>query len=109
MNRLSISIIETIYLIYMFLFFKTTTDFNIFASPRQWLMKHNIGNGLVNRICPFGQYAIFIIIFVILGRHFINIPQKVINIIFGFSVLLSLINFNALIYLLPIWIIELIY
>ena len=108
MNKLFISIFECFYLIYMFHFFKTRTDLNIFVSPKNWLLKHNTDNDYSLRICPFGQIAVFVLIFVILGRHFINIPKNIIKLIFGLSVILSLVNFNALVYLLPIWIIELI-
>ena len=34
MDRLNISIIESVYLVYMFHFFKTSMDFNILSSPK---------------------------------------------------------------------------
>jgi len=109
MDRLYISIAECIYLIYMFHFFKTRTDFNIFSSPKNWLFKHLIGNEYSLRICPFGQMAVFGYVFILLGRHIMNIPQSLICFAVGLSILLSLINLNAVIYLLPIWIIEIYY
>ena len=106
MKRLYISILESIYLIYMFLIFKTKTDFNILASPKNWLLKHNTGNEYLQRICPLGQIAVFLLVFVIIGRHYINISKNIINTILIIAIILSLINLNAFIYLLPVFIVE---
>ena len=53
--RLLISIIESMYLIYMFNFFKTDIDFNVFTSPTNYWFKHLTGNEYGIRICLFGQ------------------------------------------------------
>ena len=106
MRSLKISIIETVYLIYMFLFFKTSVDFNIFDSPKGKYFEHLIGNQYGLRICLFGQKAIFILISILLGRHFVNIPQWFINMSLGISFVLSLMNMNAVVYMLPVWIYE---
>ena len=100
------SIIEVTYLIYMFLFFKTSIDFNILSSPKGWLFEHLIGNEYGLRICPFGRIAIFLLIFILIIRHYIKIPLYYINTALIISFLLSLINLNATVYLLPIWIYE---
>ncbi len=100
------TIIEVIYLIYMFLFFKTTVDFNILRSPQGWWFEHLIGDEYGVRICPFGQVAIFALIFVLILRHYIKIPQWFIYFALGISFILSLMNMNAVIYLLPIWLYE---
>ena len=106
MNSLQISIFESIYLIYMFLFFKTSIDFNILSSPNMWLFKHLIGDTYGLRICPFGQIAIFALIFILIFRNFINISPILINISFVIAVILSLINLNALVYLIPVLLVE---
>ena len=110
MDRLlTVSIIECIYLIYMFRYFKTRKDFNIFTSPKNWLLKHTTDDNYSLRICPFGQVAIFVLVFILLARHFLNIPQYLIYMTLVVSFLLSLININALVYLLPVWIMEIYY
>ena len=106
MNILHISFLESIYLIYMFLFFKTNIDFNVFDTPKGWWFEHLVGNHYGLRICPFGRIAIFVLIFILLIRNFINIPVFIIKIILLISLILSFMNLNAFVYLIPIWVIE---
>lgn len=106
MNKIIISIVESIYLIYMFLFFKTSIDFNILPSAKSWLFKHLIGDEYGVRICPFGQIAIFGLIFLLLARNYFDIPNNYIFYALIISFILSLSNLNALAYLTPVWIIE---
>ena len=109
MNRLNISIIEGLYLVYMFLFFKTSIDFNILDSPKGWLFEHLIGDEYGLRICLFGRIAIFGLIFVLIGRHYFEITDNFVKFSLLVSVVLSFMNLNAVIYLIPIWLIELYY
>ena len=106
MKTLHISVFESIYLIYMFLFFKTNIDFNIFDTPKGWWFEHLVGNNYGLRICPFGRVAIFGLIFILLVRHIVNIPKIFIKLSLFISVILSLMNLNAVVYLIPIWYIE---
>ena len=106
MNLLVISILEIIYLLYMFLFFKTSIDFNIFSSSENWWFEHLVGKEYGLRICPFGRIAIFVLIFVLIARNYINIPNYILNIVLITSFLFSLMNMNAIAYLIPIWLIE---
>ena len=106
MSTLKISILESIYLIYVFLFFKTNIDFNVFDTPKGWWFEHLIGDYYGLRICPFGRVAIFALIFVLLIRHFIKIPKLYIKISLIISFILSLMNMNAVVYLIPIWLLE---
>ena len=108
MDKLKISILESIYLIYMFLFFKTSVDFNIIKSPEGWWLEHLIGDEVGPRICPFGRVAIFGLIFILIVRNYIDIAQNIINISLGMAFILSLVNLNALIYLLPVLLVEII-
>ena len=88
----------------MFLFFKTTIDFNVIASPKGWWFEHVTGNTYDLRICPFGQVAIFGLIGILILQHFINIPRPLFRAVIGLSMILSLINLNALVYLIPVWV-----
>jgi len=109
MDRIKISIIESLYLVYMFHFFKTSIDFNILSSPKGWLFEHLTGDEYGLRICPFGQIAIFALIFVLIARHFYEIPENFIKFALLVSLVLSFLNLNAVVYLVPIWIVELYY
>tara|TARA_Y100000768_G_C23924797_1_gene656914 strand:+ start:821 stop:1150 length:330 start_codon:yes stop_codon:yes gene_type:complete len=109
MPSLKISILESLYLIFMFLFFKTSVDFNVLRSPEGWWFEHLVGDEYGVRICPFGQVAIFALIFVLILRHYVKIPQWFIYLALGISFVLSLMNMNAVVYLIPVWIIEYLY
>ena len=109
MPTLKISIIESAYLIYMFLFFKTSIDFNIFDSPSGEWFGHLVGSQYGLRICPFGRYAIFVLIFILIGRHYINMPQWFLFLTFVITFIISFLNMNAVAYLIPVWIIEYLY
>ena len=74
----------------MFLFFKTTVDFNVLRSPDGWWSSQLIGDEYGVRICPFGRVAIFALIFILIARHYIKIPQDFINISLVVAFFLSL-------------------
>ena len=109
MASLKISILESLYLIFMFLFFKTSVDFNVLRSPEGAWFEHLVGDEYGVRICPFGQVVIFALIFVLILRHYVKIPQWFIYLALGISFVLSLMNMNAVMYLIPIWLIEYLY
>ena len=90
----------------MFLFFKTSIDFNVLTSPKGWLFEHLIGDTYGLRVCLFGRIAIFALIFVLIMRHFINISPLFVKISLGIAGFLSLINLNAFVYLIPIILFE---
>lgn len=108
MNKLLISLTESIYLIYMFYFFKTSSDFNwdIIPNYDNYELKHLTGNKYGLRICPFGRKAILLLIFLLLFRNYYKIPT-IIFLSLVISFVLSLINLNALVYLVPVWLVEL--
>ncbi len=91
----------------MFHFFKTSIDFNVLSSPKGWLFEHLIGDEYGLRICTFGRIAIFALIFIIIGRHYFELPENLTLFALFISFMISLINLNAVVYLLPIWLIEL--
>ena len=112
MNDLIISIIESIYLIYMFLFFKTTINFDkLTFRPRMDFNKkswfyHSNSNDYGLKICLFGQIIIFVFIAILLLRHFITIPKYIMIIAIITGLLLSFINLNSLVYISPVIIYE---
>ena len=99
-----IAIFESLYLIYMFCFFETSIDFNIFSSPDGKWFKHLIGNKKGNRICSFGHITIFFLIGLILFRELF--PKALVTVSFVIAFLISLLNLNVLVYLIPIFVIE---
>ena len=109
MPSLKISLLESTYLIFMFLFFKTTMDFNVLRSPNGWWFNHLVGEEYGLRICPFGRVTIFALIFVLILRHYVKIPEWFIYLALVISFVLSLMNMNAVVYLSPIWLIEYLY
>ena len=90
----------------MFRFFKTSINFSkgTFNSD---FFHHSLGDQRELRICPFGRVAIFGLIFILISRHFILYPKKFIIFVWVITVLLSTMNMNAVMYLLPVELVEL--
>ena len=101
----------------MFLFFKTTMDFNVLRSPTGWWFEHLVGDhyGLHNyclSLCPFGRVADLVLLYfcfnlsvsILIVRHYIKIPQLYVNItlFIAFVLFFSLMNMNALVYLIAL-------
>tara|TARA_B100000963_G_scaffold319314_1_gene301096 strand:+ start:440 stop:697 length:258 start_codon:yes stop_codon:yes gene_type:complete len=84
-------------------------DFNVLRSPTGWWFEHLVGDHYGLRICPFGRVAIFALIAILITRHYIKIPQMFVNIALFVAFVLSLMNMNAVVYLIPIWLIEYLY
>tara|TARA_B100000929_G_scaffold223602_2_gene179964 strand:+ start:6816 stop:7241 length:426 start_codon:yes stop_codon:yes gene_type:complete len=119
-NMLLVSIIEVLYLIYMFNFFKTTIEFHhpfeIFLTSFSKYLKHPIKTGIYeNKICRFGNdisyiFAIYIILrFILYKTNSIKkntlcmINKTLIYVAFVVSLLM---NMNAVIYLIPLLLLE---
>ena len=105
---LYISILESIYLLYMFRYFETTINFDIhkiyFANK---YFNHNITNDYGLKICPFGRDIILVLIGILLFRIVFEIPQTYIYYSLYIALGLSLLmNWNAFVYILPIYVIE---
>ena len=106
------SFLEGAYLIFMFRWFKTTMNFD------QWrpgghmdvddrsALYHSAGNEYESKICPFGQWAIILLAIVLIARHYTRVPGWIVLAALCASGLLSLLNLNAFVYLLPIWAVE---
>ena len=105
--RFIISINESIYIIYMFNYFKTSIylshPFDIFTSKIKFI-DHSEKD---NHICLIGNLLGFLLPIWLLGRHFINskIVIKYNKIIMNIILICSLLtNMNAFIYFLPLYI-----
>jgi len=107
-----ITLIESIYLIYMFFFFKTSYSFNLAIFDKE---TQNMGSYFVhdtgyneNKICKFGKnMAIFAIILAWLRVYYWNTNKDAIitnTIRFdALAVILALLmNMNAVVYILPL-------
>lgn len=109
---LIISIIESIYIIYMFRYFKTTYSFNLiplkFLDNNEYL-KHQkyYSQEAVSHICPFGHDMAFIIAGFLILRNFIPCLMEYSNCIIGLIFLGCFLNLNCVIYILPVLLIEL--
>ena len=108
MYNIAISIIESIYLIYMFLFFETSVNFDTFTfRPRINVSEdstffHSNGNEYGSKICPFGKSIIFLFVAILLLRNYISIPKYIMVATIVIAILMSFINLNALVYILPV-------
>lgn len=113
---LHISIIEALYVIYMFNFFKTKYSFaHPFTYFENKYIFHPVGKSTVARsnICKLGHDISWLIaIFLILRGLFAKKYKKSLLLINKIGILIlfigCLMNFNAVIYMLPIYIIEII-
>ena len=115
MNKiLFFSILEGIYLYFMFNVFKTNIDINnpieyIITSKNNYL-KHPITTGIYqNKICPLGNLAGKLLFIWLIIRNFITNEkaQYLNNIFLKLTLVLSFImNWNAFTYFLPVYIID---
>ena len=108
---LALRLLEIVYLLYMFLFFKTSIDFNLYSQgmlAKSKLFKHLEQNQYGNRICLFGHIMIILLCVFIILREIYPLPQYLTWIVLIISLLFSLLNLNAVVYLIPFWTIELI-
>lgn len=108
---LLLRLLEIVYLLYMFLLFKTSIDFNLYSQgilAKSKLFKHLEQNQYGNRICLFGHFMIILLCAFIILREIYPLPQYLTWIVLIISLLLSLLNLNAVVYLIPFWTIELI-
>ena len=115
-------IIEAIYIIYMYNFFKTTKsihnplEYYIFNQPIENIFKHPIDTGeYENKICTFGNIVGWLLGIWILSRNILytdsNRKNNKINKIIFILVLIGslMMNMNAFIYLIPVFIYEFVY
>ena len=116
MNNIYITLIEIFYIIYMMNIYKSNYSFSFdFFDFKNALLKHPIGYTEIpkNMVCYFGKIISYIIsIFLILRlllydyNTYFNIYLKFHNKIIIILLLMSIINLNILIYMIPVFILE---
>lgn len=115
-----ISIIEAIYTIYMYIFFKTTYSIhNPLESYviKSDLWKHPINTGKYeNKICKIGSYASILLAVLFILRYFLcnssneKKCKAISRWLLTYWIIVSLLtNLNAFIYIIPIILIEIYY
>ena len=115
-NFLVISIIEAVYVIYMMNYFKTRYSLaHPFTYFENKLLYHPIGKAdkPICNICPLGNYGGFMIAIYVILRWVIYTNAKCSKDLKLFSIFVlvlvfmtSLLNFNAVVYLLPYFVTE---
>lgn len=114
---LFISILEGIYIVYMFNYFKTKYGFNhpfeYLLIKDKKLLKHPINTGIYeNKICKLGNHYSYLLFFWLIIRNFFTnnfqfYKKKINNLIINSTLIISLLmNFNAFVYFFPIYILE---
>ncbi len=114
---LIITIIEILYVYFMLNFFKTNYSIHhpleyYFLGQLPDFFQHPIGKyDYSNKICPFGHFASNILVLYLLGRYLLFTKTKykikhINGVIIIITFLLSLLNMNAFLYLIPYFIIE---
>ena len=113
MSRTTISVLEALYVLYMFRFFKTTFSMNLlplkFLDYNEYMIHEKQSTETpVSHICPFGHDMAIVIALYLIIRNYIPGIMKYNKIILGFITFGCLMNLNALLYFLPVIIIELV-
>ena len=117
MNKIIISLIEGLYILFMFNYFKTNYDINnpfeyIFTG-NTYFLKHPISTGnYENKICPLGNLVGFLLLFWFIIRNYFNshLITKLNNLILGITLIIAFIlNWNAFLYFLPLFLFDIYY
>ena len=120
MDLVIFSVIEAVYLVYMFNYFKTTYSvhhpFEILITGISKYLEHPIGTGhYENKICKFGHDISWYLAFYLIIRNFLDeltdVKKETICLINKFITYCAigmalLTNMNAFIYLIPILVFE---
>lgn len=113
--QLIITFVLSVYLVFMFRHFRTTFTVH---HPLEWYVqqrvgsyfKHPYGNTIYGRkICPFGQHAILVLVAFLIVRLYLQVYtntdhtllRRLSYIALVITVICSLMNMNAVLYLLP--------
>jgi len=112
--KLVVSILQAVYIIYIFNFFETTYSFETSRKlVLSGILFHPVEDSSVpiSHICPFGHMMAYPIAAYLIGRHFVlndtpDIKKKYSIIINTLIFLGSLMNLNAVVYLIPFFITE---
>jgi hypothetical protein len=108
----TISIIVSLYILYMFNYFKTTISF---AHPLTYFNNKYLYHPIINTdeetnmICKFGQHASWVIALFLILRFYLIEKKNFKNyslLVYISIVIGSFLNLNAVIYLIPYFLIE---
>ena len=110
-----VSISEAVYLVYMYVYFKTTYSIHHpfeYMVVQSDLWKHTINTGVYeNKICELGTYASIVGAILLIYRGLGNKTSVKVTrtIILTWSIIAFLANINAFIYVIPIILVEALY
>jgi len=121
---LVVSLLEGLYVMYMFIFFKTCYNLEIGrwnGAPLTKTIKkitnmdfseilyHPTDKAKTpkSQICLFGKYGSVLIFFYLLLREFVSLPKYTNLIVFVIILGLCMLNYNALLYMIPVVFVEL--
>lgn len=114
-----VSLLEGLYVMYMFIFFKTCYSLEIgrwdgapFAKKIEKITKMDFSEILyhpgdkcttpISQICLFGKYGSVLIFLYLLLREFVSFPKYTNLIVFVIILGLCIMNYNAVLYMLPV-------
>jgi len=107
-------ILIALYILYMFQFFKTSISFN---HPLEFYILDNVSNyynhpisttDYESKICSFGKDIIWLLVIYLLYKSYYGTNKTINRIVIFITFILSLMNFNAVLYLIPYFISEII-
>lgn len=109
-----LSILEGLYIMYMFIFFKTKYSLEInrdvvkrLGLSRMFIHPTKISEIPISQICLFGKYGSVLIFFYLILREFVSLPKNTNLFVFFIIMLLCMMNYNAVLYMLPVIFVEL--
>lgn len=105
-------IVIPLYILYMFQFFKTSINF---SHPLEFYLTNELSNyfkhpiyssNYESKICDFGKHIIWLLIIYLIYKTYYPINKNLNKIVIFITFILSLLNLNALAYLIPYFISE---
>ena len=123
-NRLVVSLLEGLYVMYMFIIFKTCYSLEIGRLHGAQITKRvnkitdiDLSEYLFHpvikcetpqsQICLFGKYGSVLIFLYLILREFVSFPKNTNVIVFILILGLCMLNYNAVMYMVPIILVEL--
>ena len=121
---IAVSLLEGLYVMYMFIYFKTCYNLEIgrwngapFTKFLKKITNMDFSEILyhptdkskisISQICTFGKYGSVLIFLYLLFREFVSLPRYTNLIVFVIILSLCMLNYNALLYMLPVVAVEL--
>ena len=108
-----LSILEGLYIMYMFIFFKTKYSLEInrdvvnkLGLSKMFIHPTKKSEIAKSQICLFGKYGSVLIFLYLILREFVSLPKYTNAIVFFIIMLLCMMNYNAVLYMLPVIVTE---